>query len=49
MEDMNTDEQGARIIIKDSTDIGHLLNEEEDDEIQLDEEDDELLALADED
>ena len=39
MDDMNTDEENARAILKDSTDIGNLLNEEEDDVIEVENED----------
>lgn len=34
MEDMGTDEDGARGILRDSTDIGNLLNEEQDEMIK---------------
>ena len=35
MDDMKTDEEGARAMLRDSTDIGNLLNEEEDDIIDV--------------
>lgn len=34
MQDMGTDEEGARTILRDSVDIGDLLNEEEDEVIK---------------
>lgn len=34
MEDMGTDEEGARAVLRDSVNIGNLLNEEEDEEIK---------------
>lgn len=34
MQDMGTDEEGARAVLRDSVDIGNLLNEEEDEVIK---------------
>ncbi len=34
MEDMRVDEDGARVILRDSKEIGNLLNEEEDEVIR---------------
>lgn len=36
-EDMGVDDQGARTILRDSAAVGHLLNEEEDEDIKEDE------------
>lgn len=33
-EDMKTDDEGARAVLRDSAEVGHLLNEEEDEVIQ---------------
>lgn len=38
MEDMRVDEDGGRAILRDSAEIGHLLNEEEDEIIRDEEE-----------
>ena len=40
MDDMNVDDEGARSIIRDSVDIGNLLNEEQDEAIHVIESDD---------
>lgn len=40
-EDMKTDDEGARAVLRDSAEIGHLLNEEEDEVIQDPEPEDE--------
>ena len=42
MDDMKVDEDGARSIIRDSVNIGNLLNEEQDEAIHVVESDDEL-------
>lgn len=44
MDDMKVDEDGARSIIRDSVEIGNLLNEEQDEAIHIVESDDELQA-----
>ena len=46
MDDMRTDEEDARAILRDSMDIGNLLNEEEDDIIDVVEPDKDPLGLA---
>jgi hypothetical protein len=45
MDDMKTDAENARAILKDSTDIGNLVNEEEDDVIDNVEPEEDPLAL----
>lgn len=45
MDDMKTDAENARAILKDSTDIGNLVNEEEDDVIDIVEIEEDPLAL----
>lgn len=45
MDDMKTDAENARDILKDSTDIGNLVNEEEDDVIDIVEPEEDPLAL----
>lgn len=45
MDDMKTDAENARAILKDSTDIGNLVNEEEDDIIDVVEPEGDPLAL----
>jgi len=45
MDDMKTDADNARAILKDSTDIGNLVNEEEDDVIDIVEPEEDPLAL----
>lgn len=40
-EDMKTDDEGARAVLRDSAEVGHLLNEEEDEVIQDPESEDE--------
>lgn len=40
-EDMKTDDEGARAVLRDSAEVGHLLNEEEDEVIQDPETEDE--------
>lgn len=42
MSDMKVDEDGARSVIRDSVNIGNLLNEEQDEAIHVIESDDEL-------
>lgn len=44
MNDMEVDEERARVILKESSDIGHLLNEEEDETIK-DVEDEEVVGI----
>lgn len=44
MQDMGTDEEGARAVLRDSVEIGNLLNEEEDEVIDDPEPRDELEA-----
>ena len=44
MDDMKVDEDDARSIIRDSVDIGNLLNEEQDEAIEVIESEDELHA-----
>ena len=41
MDDMGVDEENARVILRDSIDIGNLLNEEEDEAIDVLNDDDE--------
>ena len=35
MDDMNVDEESARAILRDSIDVGNLLNEEEDEAVEV--------------